>query len=61
MLGGLGLALVRTSSARAVEAGRAQRRTALLDELVELEKAGDAKHDKRRAQIQSELEQLWGD
>ena len=70
MLGGLGLGLYRSSTARVHE--RATRRSQLLDELVELEKAGQAgqgaeaglagtKHDERRAQITNELEQLWVD
>lgn len=60
MLGGLVLALYRSSSARSHE--RATRRAQLLEELVALEKAlenGVSKDDKRRAQITSELEQLW--
>jgi hypothetical protein len=60
MLGGLVLALYRSSSARSHE--RATRRAQLLEELVALEKAlenGVSKDDRRRAQITSELEQLW--
>jgi hypothetical protein len=59
MLTGLGFALQRTSATRAVDLARAHKRTQLLDELVELEKAG--KDNKRRAQITDELEALWDD
>jgi hypothetical protein len=59
MLGGLGYALHRTSTTRAADLARAQARSKLLDELVELEKSG--KNDKRRAQITTELEALWDD
>ncbi len=58
MLGGLSFALYRTSAGRSKE--RAERRSQLLDELVEIEKSGK-RDDKRRAQITSELEQLWVD
>ena len=64
MLGGLGLAIYRTSTARAADSERTARRSALLDELVELEKRRDQldkKEEKRRIQIQSELEALWVD
>ncbi|MEO8549676.1 MAG: hypothetical protein ABI678_06875, partial [Kofleriaceae bacterium] len=64
MLGGLGLAIYRTSTTRAADHERTARRSALLDELVELEKRRDQldkKEEKRRIQIQSELEALWVD
>ena len=59
MLGGLGFALYRTSTARSDDAARASKKNALLDELVELEKSG--KNAQRRAEIASELERLWAD
>ncbi|HET9990694.1 MAG TPA: hypothetical protein VFQ65_19325 [Kofleriaceae bacterium] len=59
MLGGLALALYRTSASRAAQSDRAAKKNALLDELVELEKSG--KNEKRRVQIASELERLWAD
>jgi len=60
MLAGLGLALARTSAARAQSHDRATRRAKLLDELVALEPAGPgSKGDKRRAEITEELEALW--
>jgi len=63
MLGGLSLAIYRTATSRASESGRSKKREELLDELVELEKAGltGKADDKRRAQITNELEQLWVD
>ena len=57
MLAGLGLALARTSAARAQSHDRATRRAKLLDELVALEPGG--KSEKRRAEITEELEALW--
>jgi hypothetical protein len=59
MLGGLGIALYRTSTARSDDTARATKKNALLDELVELEKSGQ--DPTRRAQIASELERLWAD
>jgi hypothetical protein len=59
MLGGLGFALYRTSTARTQDTARADQKSALLDELVELEKSGQ--NETRRAQIASELERLWAD
>jgi hypothetical protein len=63
MLGGLALALYRTSTSRASESGRSKKREELLDELVALEKAGltGKADEKRRVQITNELEQLWVD
>ena len=62
MLAGLVLALQRSSQTRAVQLVRAQKRSALLDQLVELEKSGTGeKAEKRRAQITQELEALWDD
>ena len=55
MAGGLGFALLR----RRPDVERGQRRQALLDELVELERT--TKDKKRREAILSELEKLWGD
>lgn len=55
MAGGLGFALMR----RRPDLERQQRRQALLDELVELERTN--KDKKRRDAILSELENLWGD
>jgi len=55
MAGGLGFALLR----RRPDVERGQRRQALLDELVELERTN--KDKKRREAILSELENLWGD
>lgn len=60
MLGGLGIAIYRTSMARTTDVGRAKKRADLLDELVELEKSGK-QDDKRRTQITNELEELWVD
>ena len=60
MLGGLTIAIYRTSTARTTDVGRAKKRAELLDELVELEKSGK-KDDKRRTQITNELEDLWVD
>jgi hypothetical protein len=57
MLAGLGFALARTTSTRALHHERLTKRNKLLDELVALEPG--AKSDKRRAQITDELEQLW--
>jgi hypothetical protein len=57
MLVGVGLAVARTSAARALHVERAAKREKLLDELVALEPG--SKHDKRRAQITEELEKLW--
>ncbi|HEY1547774.1 MAG TPA: hypothetical protein VGG28_08140 [Kofleriaceae bacterium] len=57
MLAGLGFALARTTSTRALHHERLTKRNKLLDELVALEPGG--KSDKRRAQITDELEQLW--
>ena len=59
MLGGLGLALYRTSTSRAEDRTRAAKKNELLDELVALEKSGQ--NEPRRAQIASELERLWVD
>ncbi|MEP6864866.1 MAG: carboxypeptidase-like regulatory domain-containing protein [Deltaproteobacteria bacterium] len=59
MLGGLGFALYRTSTARSADTARSDQKNALLDELVELEKSGQ--NETRRAQIASELERLWAD
>jgi hypothetical protein len=59
MLGGLGLALYRTSTSRAAHSARAAKKSELLDELVELEKSGQ--NETRRAEIASELERLWAD
>ncbi len=55
MAGGLGFALMR----RRPDLERQQRRQALLDELVELERTN--KDKKRREAILNELEKLWGD
>jgi hypothetical protein len=55
MLGGLGFALLRSKGP--TDAERQAKRQKLLDELVELERAG--KQNKRREQILTELEQLW--
>jgi hypothetical protein len=57
---GVLLALFRSpaKSARAVVQGSQARRQRLLDELVELERGGG--NPKRREQVLSELEQLWG-
>ncbi|MEO8841757.1 MAG: carboxypeptidase-like regulatory domain-containing protein [Kofleriaceae bacterium] len=60
MLGGLAIAIYRTSMARTTDVGRAKKRAELLDELVELEKSG-TQDDKRRTQITNELEDLWVD
>jgi hypothetical protein len=59
MLGGVFYALTRTRPDAESSALREVRRQKLLDELVELEKAG--KNEKRREQIMAELEQLWDD
>jgi len=55
MVGGLGLALLRKKAP--TEAEREATRQKLLDELVELERAGT--QNKRREQIMAELESLW--
>lgn len=54
MLGGLGFALTRK---RDPKGGHTARRTALMNELVELEKTGG--DPKRREAVLAELEQLW--
>jgi len=59
MIGGLGFAIYRTSTARTEDLARADKKNALLDELVDLEKSG--KNPKRRAEIANELERLWVD
>lgn len=59
MVGGLVIALRRKNPNGASTVERDARRQKLLDELVELEKAG--KQGKRRDQVMRELEQLWDD
>lgn len=64
ILGGLGLALVaRRRPAQAANAEAEARRQRLLDELVELERAGagaaNSANSRRREQLLAELEQLW--
>jgi hypothetical protein len=64
IIGGVWFALTRNRPAGETTAARDGRRQKLLDELVEIEKAGLAgtgKNDKRREQIMSELESLWDD
>jgi hypothetical protein len=64
MLAGLALALVarrRPAQAATAEAEAEARRQRLLDELVELERAGaGVANPRRREQVLAELEQLWG-
>jgi hypothetical protein len=58
MSGGLAYALwPKGVGARKADRARAVRRAQLLDELVELDRAG--KDNKRRAQVLAELEQVW--
>lgn len=59
MIAGIGIALSRKSEETHESDARKAKRQKLLDELVELEKAG--KNEKRREQIMTELEQLWDD
>ncbi|HEY5949518.1 MAG TPA: hypothetical protein VIV40_28685 [Kofleriaceae bacterium] len=59
MIAGVTFALTRTKPDAETSAAREGRRQKLLDELVELEKAG--KNEKRREQIMAELEALWDD
>ncbi len=63
IVGGISLAIFRKAPDEAEAADRAARRQKLLDELVELEKAGkiEGKAGKRREQIMVELEALWDD
>jgi hypothetical protein len=62
MLAGLAFALVaRRRPAQTANAEAEARRQRLLDELVELERAGaGAANPRRREQVLAELEQLWG-
>ena len=62
MLAGLALALAaRRRPAQTANAEAEARRQRLLDELVELERAGaGAANPRRRDQVLAELEQLWG-
>jgi hypothetical protein len=62
LLAGLAFALAaRRRPAQAVNAEADARRQRLLDELVELERAGaGAANPRRRDQVLAELEQLWG-
>jgi hypothetical protein len=62
MLAGLGLALAaRRRPAQTANAEAEARRQRLLDELVELERAGaGTANPRRREQVLAELEQLWG-
>jgi hypothetical protein len=59
IVGGVTFALTRNKPSSATTAGRDVQRQKLLDELVELEKAG--KNPQRREQIMTELEALWDD
>lgn len=59
MIGGVTIAIRRKNPDTASTADRDARRQKLLDELVELEKAG--KDGKRRDQVMRELEKLWDD
>lgn len=59
ILGGIGVAVRSTRAKRHSVDSQSQRRAALLDELVELERAGQ--DPKRRNQITAELEALWND
>jgi len=56
ILGGVGLALLRTSS-KTPDSIHLARKNALLDELVELERSGA--DNRRREQLVAELEKLW--
>lgn len=63
ILGGIALALDRTSSAKATTGpDREARRAKLLDELVDLERRGvsNSKERHRKEQLIDELERLWG-
>jgi hypothetical protein len=56
------IALTRNKPDTETNAGRSVRRQQLLDELVEIEKAGKTEtSEKRREQIMAELETLWDD
>jgi hypothetical protein len=59
MIAGVTVAIRRKNPDAATTADREARRQKLLDELVELEKAG--KDGKRRDQVMRELEKLWDD
>lgn len=56
---GIGVAVRSSKATRDTADARSQRRAALLDELVELERANE--DPKRRNQIAAELETLWDD